>query len=154
MKRVMGKLEYLLSLGGIKKDIVLLVISGIAVVCSLLKFQPFPFDMAWFAIILCGLPIILEAIIGLVTEFDIKADVLVSLALIASVCIGEDFAAGEVAEKLGDVIRSMKADRQTVLIVNGDRDTPHKYISAVLNAAAKAGCLQVRINAEVRKENP
>lgn len=63
-------------------------------------------------------------------------------------------AAGEVAEKLGDVIRSMKADRQTVLIVNGDRDTPHKYISAVLNAAAKADCLQVRINAEVRKENP
>lgn len=47
--------------------------------------------------ILCGLPIILEAIIGLVTAFDIKADVLVSLALIASVCIGEGFAAGEVA---------------------------------------------------------
>lgn len=49
------------------------------------------------AIILCGIPIILEAVIGLVTAFDIKADVLVSLALIASVCIGEDFAAGEVA---------------------------------------------------------
>ena len=97
MKRVMEKLERLLSLGGIKKDIVLLVISGSAVICSLLKFQPFPFDMAWFAIILCGLPIILEAIIGLVTAFDIKADVLVSLALIASVCIGEGFAAGEVA---------------------------------------------------------
>lgn len=97
MKRIMKKLEHLLSLGGIKKDIVLLAISGIAVVCSLLKFQPFPFDMAWIAIILCGLPIILEAIIGLVTAFDIKADVLVSLALIASVCIGEDFAAGEVA---------------------------------------------------------
>lgn len=31
------------------------------------------------------------------TAFDIKADVLVSLALIASVCIGEGFAAGEVA---------------------------------------------------------
>lgn len=46
---------------------------------------------------LCGVPIILEAIIGLVTAFDIKADVLVSLALIASVCIGETFAAGEVA---------------------------------------------------------
>ena len=39
----------------------------------------------------------LEALIGLVTAFDIKADVLVSLALIASVCIGETFAAGEVA---------------------------------------------------------
>ena len=48
-------------------------------------------------IILCGIPIILEAVIGLVTEFDIKADVLVSLALIASVLIREDFVAGEVA---------------------------------------------------------
>lgn len=56
-----------------------------------------PFNIAWVAIILCGVPIIMEAIIGLITAFDIKADVLVSLALIASVCIGEDFAAGEVA---------------------------------------------------------
>lgn len=97
MKQIMEKLEELLEIGGIKKDITLLVISGIAVICSLLKIQLFPFDMAWIAIILCGIPIILEAIIGLVTAFDIKADVLVSLALIASICIGEDFAAGEVA---------------------------------------------------------
>ncbi len=97
MKRAIERLEHILELGGVKKDITLLVISGIAVVCSLLKFQPFPFDMAWIAIVLCGLPIVLEAIIGLVTAFDIKADVLVSLALIASVCIGETFAAGEVA---------------------------------------------------------
>ena len=97
MKRLMEKLEHLLELGGIRKDVTLLVISGAAVICSLLKFQPFPFDMAWIAIVLCGLPIILEAIVGLVTAFDIKADVLVSLALIASICIGEEFAAGEVA---------------------------------------------------------
>lgn len=58
---------------------------------------PIPFDAAWIAIVLCGPPIILEAIIGMVTAFDIKADVLVSIALIASVIIGEDFAAGEVA---------------------------------------------------------
>ena len=97
MQASMEKLEHLLELGGIKKDITLLVISGVAVICSLLQFQPLPFDMAWFAIVLCGLPIILEAMIGLVTAFDIKADVLVSLALIASVCIGQIFAAGEVA---------------------------------------------------------
>ena len=54
-------------------------------------------DPAWVAILLCGVPILLEAIIGLVTAFDIKADVLVSMALVASVLIGEDFAAGEVA---------------------------------------------------------
>ena len=97
MKSLMEKLEALLELGGIKKDVTLLVISGLAVLASLLKWQPLPFDMAWVAIILCGVPIVLEAIIGLVTAFDIKADVLVSLALIASVCIGQDFAAGEVA---------------------------------------------------------
>ena len=97
MKRVIGKLEDLLALGGIKKDIALLAISGIAVIGSLLNFRPFPFDLAWIAVVLCGLPIILEAVIGLITAFDIKADVLVSLALIASLCIGEIFAAGEVA---------------------------------------------------------
>ena len=97
MKSLMEKLEALLELGGIKKAVTLLVISGLAVLASLLKWQPLPFDMAWVAIILCGVPIVLEAIIGLVTAFDIKADVLVSLALIASVCIGQDFAAGEVA---------------------------------------------------------
>lgn len=97
MKQVMEKLEHLLELGGIRKDIILLVISGVAVLCSLFGFQPLPFDMAWIAIVLCGVPIILEAVIGLVTAFDIKADVLVSLALIASICIGETFAAGEVA---------------------------------------------------------
>ena len=96
-EKLMEPLEHLLELGGTKKDITLLVLSGLAVVCSLAGIQPFPFDIAWVAIVLCGVPIILEAIIGLVTAFDIKADVLVSLALIASVCIGETFAAGEVA---------------------------------------------------------
>ena len=97
MKSLMRKLEGLLEIGGTKKDVTFLVISGIALLCSIFKILPLPFDAAWIVIILCGIPIILEAIIGLVTEFDIKADVLVSLALIASVCIGEDFAAGEVA---------------------------------------------------------
>lgn len=78
--------------------IAFLVISGISLIISLAAPKDIlPFDIAWTAIILCGLPIILEAVIGLVTEFDIKADVLVFIALIASVCIGEDFAAGEVA---------------------------------------------------------
>lgn len=94
----MGKLEELLELGGTKKDIAFLIISGISLVISLaVPDDILPFNIAWAAIILCGVPIILEAVIGLVTAFDIKADVLVSLALIASVCIGEDFAAGEVA---------------------------------------------------------
>ena len=58
----------------------------------------------------------------------------------------------EVPDKLGSVMHAMKADRKTVLIVNGDRDTPHKFISAVMDSAAKAGYNQVRINAEVKAE--
>ena len=92
MKKWMHALERVLELGGIKKDIVLLALSGAAVIGSLLGFRPFGVDVAWVAIILCGVPIVLEAVIGLVTAFDIKADVLVSLVLIASVCIGQIFA--------------------------------------------------------------
>ena len=97
MRKVIEKVEQLMELGGTRKDIAFLPISGIALIASIFDLLPLPFDAAWIAIILCGIPIILEAIIGLITAFDIKADVLVSLALIASVLIGEDFAAGEVA---------------------------------------------------------
>ena len=109
MKNKLEQLEELLGWGGIRKDMVLLILSGLAVLASLIGWSPFPFDMAWIAIILCGIPIILEAVIGLVTAFDIKADVLVSLALIASLCIGEIFAAGEVAfiMQLGALLEEM-----------------------------------------------
>ncbi|MGN1135013.1 MAG: heavy metal translocating P-type ATPase [Oscillospiraceae bacterium] len=109
MKNVMEKLEKILDLGGTKKDIVFLAVSGAALLISLLCPELLPFNTAWIAIVLCGIPIIFEAIIGLVTAFDIKADVLVSLALIASVCIGEDFAAGEVAfiMQLGSLLEDL-----------------------------------------------
>lgn len=97
MSAVIDTVERFLDLGGIKKEIAFLIISGVALLLSFLQVHIAPFDLAWIAIVLCGLPIVIEAIIGLVTEFDIKADVLVSLALIASIIIGEDFAAGEVA---------------------------------------------------------
>ena len=93
----MEQLEKFLEWGGIKKEILFLALSGVALLASMLGGANLPIDPAWVAIVLCGIPIILEAVIGLVTAFDIKADVLVSLALIASVVIGEDFAAGEVA---------------------------------------------------------
>ncbi len=97
MKEFMKSLEGLMDFGGIKKDIAFLSISGVSLLLSISGWIKAPFNLAWIAVILCGIPIISEAIIGLTTEFDIKADVLVSLALIASICIGEDFAAGEIA---------------------------------------------------------
>ena len=113
IKKAMEGLERLLGIGGVKKDIALLAISGAALLVSLFDLLPLPFDAAWVAILLCGIPIILEAIIGLVTAFDIKADVLVSMALIASVIIGEDFAAGEVAfiMQLGALLEDLTVAR-------------------------------------------
>ena len=40
-----------------------------------------PFDIAWVAIILCGVPILVGAFRGVVFEHDIKADLLVSLVI-------------------------------------------------------------------------
>ena len=80
-----------------KRTMLFLALSFISLILSFFKIVDIRPDIAWVAIILCGLPIIKGAIIGLVTEFDIKADVLVSLALVASVIIGEIFAAGEIA---------------------------------------------------------
>ena len=80
-----------------KRTIVFLGLSFISLVVSFFRIGNFLFDAAWLAIVLCGIPIIKGALEGLISEFDIKADVLVSIALVASVIIGEVFAAGEVA---------------------------------------------------------
>lgn len=82
-----------------KETLLCVVISAVALVLSisgLLK-NVYPFDIAWIAIVLCGIPILVGAFTGVVFEHDIKADLLVSLALIASVATKEYFAAGEVA---------------------------------------------------------
>ncbi len=113
MKKILLKLEEALKIGGLRKDIVLLVISGVAILSSLLHFPTLPFDAAWIAVVLCGIPILLEALIGLLTRFDIRADVLVSIALVASIAIGEIFAAGEIAfiMQLGGLLEELTVAR-------------------------------------------
>ena len=49
-----------------KKDITFLVLGGISLIISLFDLVPLPFDAAWIAIIFCGVPIIMEAVTGLV----------------------------------------------------------------------------------------
>ena len=121
----MKQLEALLEWGGTRRDIVFLVLSALALAVSLAG-PPLPVDPAWVAIVLCGVPIVLEAVIGLVTAFDIKADVLVSMALIASVVIGEDFAAGEVAfiMQLGALLEDLTVARARAGIEKLVRLTP------------------------------
>lgn len=83
----------------IQKTVTFIIISSICLFMSLIQSvdELLHFNLSWIAIILCGLPIIKEAATCLYEEFDIKADVLVSLALIASVIIGEIFAVGEIS---------------------------------------------------------
>ncbi|MBQ7902112.1 MAG: cation-translocating P-type ATPase [Oscillospiraceae bacterium] len=113
MKSLAEKMENLLEIGGLKKDITLLVIGAVSLVMSLAKINILPFDIAWIAIIVCGTPILMDTFIGLATEFDIKADLLVSMALIASVYLGEFFAAGEVAfiMQLGALLEDITSER-------------------------------------------
>ena len=126
MENIIGKVEEFMELGGKMKDIVFLVLGGLSLMISVFDLVPLPFDAAWIAIILCGVPIVLEAIIGLITSFDIKADVLVSLALIASVFIGEDFAAGEVAfiMQLGSLLEDLTVAKARAGIEKLVRLTP------------------------------
>ena len=77
-----------------KIDILLIAISAISLITSFIISLDY---ISWIAVILCGIPIFKECCEGLVFEFDIKADLLVSLAIIASIMIGEVFAAGEIA---------------------------------------------------------
>ncbi|MDR0671306.1 MAG: HAD-IC family P-type ATPase [Oscillospiraceae bacterium] len=79
-----------------KRTLLCLGLSLPALIVSFFHLLPLPVDAAWVAALLCGLPIARDAAVGL-TRWDVKADVLVSLALIASLIIGEIFAAGEVA---------------------------------------------------------
>ncbi len=81
-----------------KRSLLFAMFGGISLILSFFDIQgPFSLDPAWVAILLCGMPILREAVTGLIARFDIKADVLVAMALVAAVGIGETFAAGEVA---------------------------------------------------------
>lgn len=110
------RVEEFLEAGGTVKQIVFLAVSALSLMLSLLreKLLPgIPFDPAWIAVILCGIPIVIEALLGLITSFDITAGVLVAIALVASICIGETFAAGEVAfiMALGEQLEALTVRR-------------------------------------------
>ena len=79
------------------RDVLFIIISIISAILSFIGTNLFRFDLIWIAIIFCGFPIFKEAIIGLYTEFAIKADVLVSVAIVSSILIGELFSAGVIA---------------------------------------------------------
>ena len=107
------RIERALDLGGIPRDVALLVVSATALAASLVWPDIAGINPAWVAIVLCGGPIMCGAAVALVVRHDVKADLLVSIALVASIVIGEYFAAGEVAliMQLGSLLEELSAGR-------------------------------------------
>ena len=70
-------------------------------------------DPAWLAIVFSGAPIIVGAAVALFTSLDVTADLLVSLAMLGALAIGEYFAAGEVAfiMALGGLLEEVTSQR-------------------------------------------
>lgn len=77
-----------------KVDLLLITISALSIITSFNLSLDY---ISWIAVVLCGIPILKECYEGLTTEFDLTADLLVSIAIISSIIIGEVFAAGEIA---------------------------------------------------------
>lgn len=80
-----------------KRTVAAMVVSALALGIHFVAGGRLAFNLSWIAVVLCGLPIIIGAVSAVIKEFDIRADVLVSIAIIASVAIGQVFAAGEIA---------------------------------------------------------
>lgn len=80
-----------------KKDILRITIAIISIIITPIYINHLTLDTTFIALILCAIPIIYNSCIELIKQHDIKADLLVSLAIIASVYIGEIFAAAEIA---------------------------------------------------------
>ena len=97
----------------LKRTALFVILAGISLAISFFFGKDLPVDPAWVAIILCGTPILYEAVTGLILRHDIKADVLVAVAIVASLILQEWFAAGEVAfiMELGGLLEDISADR-------------------------------------------
>ena len=111
------------------RTICLTIISGVFLMVSFFgRFSGKAFDPAWVAIVLCGTPIVFGAVKGLVTEFDVTADVLVAIALVAALVIGEYFAAGEVAfiMQIGKVLEDYTAGKSRKSLQALIKLTPQK----------------------------
>jgi len=99
-------------LAGVKMTIV----SGVFLAASLtlmLTGTELPIDPAWITVVISGLPLLYLAITRLVFEKWISSALLISIAMVASIAIGELFAAGEVAfiMAIGAILEDMTVAR-------------------------------------------
>ena len=92
------------------------IISGIFLLASLILMltkTEVPFDPAWVTVVLSGYPLLYLAITRLVKQKWVSSCLLISMAMVASLAIGELFAAGEVAfiMAIGAILEDMTVAR-------------------------------------------
>ena len=92
------------------------IVSGIFLLASLIIMITgfdFPINPAWITVIISGYPLLYLAITRLIYEKWISSALLISIAMIASISIGELFAAGEVAfiMAIGAILEDMTVAR-------------------------------------------
>ncbi|WP_308009700.1 cation-translocating P-type ATPase [uncultured Fusobacterium sp.] len=85
---------------------------GISLVCMLIGIE-LPVNPAWIPIIISGIPILYGAATDLFCKKTISSELLVSIAIIASITIGEIFAAGEIAfiMAIGEILEDITVNR-------------------------------------------
>lgn len=93
----MNLTDIIKNLEGLKMTIV----GGIFLLISLILVLtgtkiPYYLDPAWITIIICGIPLVYLAISRLIYEHWVSSALLIVMAMVASIFIGEIFAAGEV----------------------------------------------------------
>ena len=117
---------------------------------SICLFVSMFFDDIWYVIavpiVICGVPIIVGAVKGVVFERDITADVLVSIAIVASVLISEYEAAAEIAiiMQIGAFLEEATVDHANSCIrsLNGLRPSVARVIEDGKERTVPAGSLQ------------
>ena len=78
--------------------------------------QPWGENLAWVCVVICGLPLLYLAVVRIIRNrgiSKISSALLISMAMIAALCIGDLFAAGEVAfiMEIGALFEEMTTNR-------------------------------------------
>ena len=136
----------------LKRTALFVVLAGISLAISFFFGKDLPVDPAWVAIILCGAPILYEAVTGLILRHDIKADVLVAVAIVASLILQEWFAAGEVAfiMELGGLLEDISADRSRAGIERLISMVPSKARLIIAGKETEVDAESVRVGQIIR----
>lgn len=126
MKKEKAKSEKTNNGNEIKRDAAVLAIAGVALLIDVCGWNPWGWNGAWIAVVLCGVPIVWEAAVGFFGSLNVKTDFLVALALLAALALGETFVAGEVVwiMKLGALLEEWAVARARSGIEKLEKLTP------------------------------